>query len=234
MSVEVIVDVNEPKLLIKALEAQGFTVKVEQIRFGSDEGEERIADIIGLPRGSWGVERKTVEDFASSCFNKRIFRQIKKMSSAFAFPFLLIEGDLSIKYEEFKENGKPYLDNFLRSTIIKANAAGVYCWIEPTIFDLAKSVKFINKYASEFELKDYVPKLPSFEFQQITTLCTIPGIGEEKAKNILWACGGKLVKVARASVTFLSTIPGIGEKLAQQIYNHFHEKCDVGIKNEIN
>jgi ERCC4-type nuclease len=231
---EIIIDVNEKprELIIAALARVGFNIKVEQIRFGDFEGTERVADIIGYPRGLWGVERKTVDDFAKSCFNKRIFTQMDKMANAFTYPYILIEGDLQNKYDEFREAGKPNTDNFLRSTIIKANMKGIYCWVEPTTFDLAKAVWFINKYTKLGDPREYVTRKVGFDHAQVATLCTIPGVGPKTARKILAMCNGQLVKVARASTTYLEAIEDVGPAIADSIYTHFHGKVDLSIKQE--
>ena len=52
-------------------------------------------------------------------------------------------------------------------------------------------------------------------------LDTIPGIGEEKKKNLLKHMGS-LKKIKSAAVTDLQEVKGIGDMLARQINSHFH------------
>jgi len=55
----------------------------------------------------------------------------------------------------------------------------------------------------------------------LSELDTIPGIGEEKKKNLLKHMGS-LKRIKRASIADLLEVKGIGNELAKQINTHFH------------
>ena len=57
--------------------------------------------------------------------------------------------------------------------------------------------------------------------EKIYLLSSIPGIGNELARNLLRHFGS-IDKIANASIDQLMMVDGIGSKKAEQIYNIFH------------
>lgn len=64
--------------------------ELRQMECSIEEQSLQVGDFIVSDR--IGIERKTVDDFLSSIFDKRLFKQLDNMSCAYEKPILVIEG----------------------------------------------------------------------------------------------------------------------------------------------
>ncbi len=56
--------------------------------------ELRLLDVADYVIGDRAIERKTIDDFASSLFSGRLFEQAKRLVESYVSPVMVIEGDL--------------------------------------------------------------------------------------------------------------------------------------------
>ena len=159
------------------------------------------------------VERKTISDLVSSVFDGRLFDQCSRLKEHYQFPILLIEGDID-EIEKLIENPFVFYGaissiaiDFKIPVIHTPNATHTskllisMCSRKDTI-----SGPFIKK----------IRKSNNLQKQQLSMLCSLPGVGEKTAIRMLEKFGTPL-KVLNSSVTELSKVSGLGEARAKNI-----------------
>ncbi|RLF08656.1 MAG: DEAD/DEAH box helicase, partial [Thermoprotei archaeon] len=163
---------------------------------------------------SVAVERKTVEDFANSIIDKRLFTQLKNLKEAYSSPILLIEGEgLTVK--------RMMPPEALRGALVSiAVDYGI-----PIIWskDHEESAHIIALAAKreQLELKRHVSlkdrKMPkTLAEQQEYIVASLPNIDVTLAKRLLGVFG-TVENVFTASEQALQKVSGIGPKKAQLI-----------------
>ncbi len=159
------------------------------------------------------VERKSIQDFMSSIFDGRLFDQCNRLKQNFEFPIILLEGNVD-EIEDIVEN--PLIFYGAISTI----AIDFKIPIIPTP-SASHSAKLLVAMCSRRESTNghYLKKIKKsvdIEKQQLSVLCSLPGVGEKTALRMLEKFGTPL-QVFSASVTDLSKISGLGNQRAKKI-----------------
>ena len=159
------------------------------------------------------VERKTISDLISSIFDGRLFDQCNRLKEHYQFPILLIEGDID-EIEKLTENP------FVFYGAISSIALDFKIPVIPTP-NASHTSKLLISMCSR---KDTVGgpfikkirKSSNLQKQQLSMLCSLPGVGEKTAVRMLEKFGTPL-KVLSSSVTELSKVSGLGEARAKNI-----------------
>jgi len=159
------------------------------------------------------VERKSIQDFMSSIFDGRLFNQCNRLRENFQFPVILLEGNVD-EIEEITEN--PLVFYGAMSTI----AIDFKIPIIPTP-NASHTAKLLVAMCSKKESTNghYLKKIRKsvdIEKQQLSVLCSLPGVGEKTAIRMLEKFGTPL-QVFSASVIDLSKISGLGGERAKKI-----------------
>ncbi len=159
------------------------------------------------------VERKSIQDLVSSVFDGRLFDQCNRLKQNFEFPIILLEGNVD-EIEDIVEN--PLIFYGAISTI----AIDFKIPIIPTP-SASHSAKLLVAMCSRRESTNghYLKKIKKsvdIEKQQLSVLCSLPGVGEKTALRMLEKFGTPL-QVFSASVTDLSKISGLGNQRAKKI-----------------
>jgi len=159
------------------------------------------------------VERKSIQDFMSSIFDGRLFNQCNRLKENFQFPIILLEGNVD-EIEDITEN--PLVFYGAMSTI----AIDFKIPIIPTP-NASHSAKLLVSMCSRRETTSghYLKKIKKsvdIEKQQLSILCSLPGVGEKTAIRMLEKFGTPL-QVFSASVADLSKINGLGGERAKKI-----------------
>ena len=162
------------------------------------------------------VERKTIFDLINSIKNRRLFEQLKNLSSGNETPILVIEGSLAVikKFSDFNEEAimgiiLSCIEKFGVETILVPSYYWTYLLIKQLVKRAQKSEKI--KYKS---LK--TRKLPkTTEEQAIFFLSSLPGISEVRAREILKRFGNPLEALNK--YRSWKIIPGIGENLIEKV-----------------
>ena len=166
------------------------------------------------------VERKSIQDFMSSIFDGRLFDQCNRLKQNFQFPIILLEGNVD-EIDEITEN--PLVFYGAMSTI----AFDFKIPIIPTP-NASHSAKLLVAMCSRKESTSghYLKKIKKsvdIEKQQLSILCSLPGVGEKTAVRMLEKFGTPL-QVFSASVADLSKISGLGVERAKKIRKTLNEK----------
>jgi DNA excision repair protein ERCC-4 len=206
-------------------------MKIENLRMVIDEREKKsgIPDLLkeigvkvemkNLPIGDYivasetVVERKSVPDFISSVFDGRLFDQCNRLREHFEHPVIIIEGNLD-EIAQITENPLVFYG------AVSAVALDFKIPIVPTP-DASNTAKILiamcarqGKTKGPFLKK--IRKSVDVNQQQLSVLCSLPGVGEKLASRML-AKFGSPHNSLNASVIELSKIEGLGESRAQKI-----------------
>lgn len=206
-------------------------MKIENLRIVVDEREKKsgIPDLLRavginleiktLPVGDYIVapetivERKSVSDLISSIFDGRLFDQCSRLKEHFTNPVILMEGNVE-EIERIVENPLVFYG------AVSAVAIDFKIPIVPTP-SATHSAKLLVSMCSRKEslrgpfLKK-IKKSDDMSRQQLSVLCSLPGIGEKLATRML-AKFGSPSKTLNASLAELAKVEGLGETRAKKI-----------------
>lgn len=206
-------------------------MKIENLRIVVDERERKsgIPDLLKaigvnlevktLPIGDYivapetVVERKSVADLISSVFDGRLFDQCDRLKDNFLHPIILMEGNVD-EIENLVEN--PFVFYGALSTI----ALDFKIPIVPTA-SASHTAKLLvsmcsRKDAVKGPFLKKIKKSDDVQKQQLSVLCSLPGIGEKLAVRMLQKFGSP-TRTLNASLSELSKVEGLGEMRAKKI-----------------
>jgi DNA excision repair protein ERCC-4 len=206
-------------------------VNLKNIRIVVDEREKKSGipgilkgigislEIKTLPIGDYivahetVVERKTISDLVSSIFDGRLFDQCNRLKEHYQFPILLIEGNID-EIEELTENSLVFY-GAISSIAIDFKIPVIHT---PNASHTSKLLVSMcsRKDASKGPFIKKIRKSNDIQKQQLSMLCSLPGVGEKTAIRMLEKFGTPL-KVLSSSVTELSKVSGLGEARAKNI-----------------
>jgi len=199
----IIVDEREKKSGIPdLLRAVGVNIELKNLSVG---------DYIVAPETI--IERKSIQDFISSVFDGRLFDQCNRLKEHFEHPIILMEGNVD-QIEELTENPLVFY-GAISSVILDFKIP-----IIPTP-NASHTAKLLIAMCTRQENKKgpflkKIKKSDNLQKQQLTVLCSLPGVGEKLATRMLERFGSP-TNTLKASYTELSKIKGMGESRAQKI-----------------
>ena len=206
-------------------------MKIENLRIIVDERERKsgIPDLLKsvglnleiktLPVGDYIVapetiiERKSIRDLMSSVFDGRLFDQCSRLKDHFQHPIVLMEGNVD-EIEEITEN--PLIFYGAISTVVLDFQIPVIP--TPSATHTAKLLVSMcsRKNVSKGPYLKKIKKSSDLEKQQLSILCSMPGIGEKFATRMLEKFGTPL-KVLTATSAELAKVEGLGDARAKKI-----------------
>jgi len=206
-------------------------VKLENLRIVVDDREKKsgIPDLLKsvglniemktLPIGDYIVapetivERKSIRDLMASVFDGRLFDQCTRLKEHFEHPIVLMEGNVD-EIEEIMDN--PLIFYGAISTVVLDFKIPVIP--TPSAAHTAKLLVSMcsRKDASKGPFLKKIKKSPDLERQQLSSLCSLPGVGEKFAVRMLEKFGTPL-KVFTATTAELAKVEGLGEARAKKI-----------------
>lgn len=206
----IIIDEREKKSGIpKLLTAIGVNVEVKTLPIGDYIVSHETV-----------VERKTIKDFVSSIFDGRLFDQCSRLKENYQFPIIILEGNVD-EVDSITENSLIFYGAL--STI----AVDFKIPIIPTP-NASHTAKLLISLCSRKEsikgpLLKKIKKSNDIQKQQLSILCSMPGVGEKLAIRMLEKFGSPL-RVLSASSVDLAKIPGLGEIRAKKIKKMLEQK----------
>jgi len=202
-NIRIVVDEREKKSGIPGiLKGIGISLEIKTLPIG---------DYIVAPETV--VERKTISDLVSSVFDGRLFDQCNRLKEHYKFPILLIEGNID-EIEELTENPLVFY-GAISSIAIDFKIPVIHT---PNASHTAKLLISMcsRKDASKGPFIKKIRKSNDIQKQQLSMLCSLPGVGEKTAIRMLEKFGTPL-RVLSSSTTELSKISGLGEARAKNI-----------------
>ena len=208
-------------------------VKLDHLRIIVDERERKsgIPDLLKsigmgvemktLPIGDYIVapetivERKSIKDLMASVFDGRLYDQCTRLKEHFAHPIVLIEGNVD-EIEEITDNPLVFYGALSRVTL----EFKIPIIPTPSASHTAKLLVALcsKKDGPTGPYLKKIKKSSNLETQQLSTLCSLPGIGEKFAVRMLEKFGTPL-KVFSATTSELAKVEGLGESRAKKIKN---------------
>ncbi len=202
-NLRIIVDERERKSGIpELLKSVGLNLEMKTLPIG---------DYIVAPETI--VERKSIRDLMASVFDGRLFDQCTRLKEHFENPIVLMEGNVD-EIEEITEN--PLIFYGAISTVVLDFKIPVIP--TPSAAHTAKLLVSMcsRKDASKGPFLKKIKKSSDLERQQLSSLCSLPGIGEKFAVRMLEKFGTPL-KVFTATTAELAKVEGLGEARAKKI-----------------
>jgi len=202
-NIRIVVDEREKKSGIPGiLKGIGISLEIKTLPIG---------DYIVAPETV--VERKTISDLVSSIFDGRLFDQCNRLKEHYKFPILLIEGNID-EIEELTENSLVFY-GAISSVAIDFKIPVIHT---PNASHTAKLLISMcsRKDASKGPFIKKIRKSNDIQKQQLSMLCSLPGVGEKTAIRMLEKFGTPL-RVLSSSTTELSKVSGLGEARAKNI-----------------
>jgi DNA excision repair protein ERCC-4 len=206
-------------------------VNLENLRIVIDERERKsgIPDLLKsvglnvemktLPVGDYivapetVVERKSIRDLLSSVFDGRLFDQCSRLKEHFKNPIVLVEGNVD-EIEEITDNPLIFYG------AISAVVIDFKIPIIPTP-SAAHTAKLLVSLCSRKDIPKgpYLKKIKKssdLQKQQLSVLCSLPGIGDKFAVRMLEKFGTPL-RVFTATTAELAKVEGLGTARAKKI-----------------
>ncbi|WP_179361302.1 ERCC4 domain-containing protein [Nitrosopumilus cobalaminigenes] len=170
-----------------------------------------IGDYIVAPETI--VERKSIRDLMASVFDGRLFDQCSRLKEHFEHPVVLMEGNVD-EIEEITEN--PLIFYGAISSVVLDFQIPVIP--TPSATHTAKLLVSMcsRKDVSKGPFLKKIKKSSDLEKQQLSVLCSLPGIGEKFAVRMLEKFGTPL-KVFSATTADLAKVEGLGDARAKKI-----------------
>jgi DNA excision repair protein ERCC-4 len=206
-------------------------MKIEDLRMVVDERERKsgIPDLLkeigvkvelkNLPIGDYivasetVVERKSIYDFISSVFDGRLFDQCNRLKEHYENPAIVIEGNID-EIDKITENPLVFY-GAISSVVLDFKIPVV-----PTPNASHTAKLLIAMCARQGSIKGpflkKIRKSGDLNHQQLSVLCSLPGIGEKLATRMLERFGSPNNSL-NASAADLSKIKGMTETRAQKI-----------------
>ena len=202
-NLRIIVDERERKSGIpELLKSVGLNVEMKTLPVG---------DYIVAPETI--VERKSIRDLMSSIFDGRLFDQCSRLKEHFEHPIVLVEGNVD-EIEEITEN--PLIFYGALSTVVLDFKIPVIP--TPNATHTAKLLVSLcsRKDSIKGPFMKKIKKSSDLQKQQLSVLCSLPGIGEKLAVRML-AKFGTPFKAFTATTSELAKVEGLGEARAKKI-----------------
>jgi DNA excision repair protein ERCC-4 len=172
-----------------------------------------VADYVLSPE--LAVERKSVRDLVSSVYDSRLFYQAAKISTAYAKPYLLVEGD-SKQVENLAKNLKSFYGAIANVTL----AYGLRLLYTANQKETALAIAELLNHARAKPLttmpSEMPPKAKSVPQQQLYLVSSMPGIGRKLAEKLLSKYGTPR-RVMNLTSGELAMTQGLGWKKAEKI-----------------
>jgi len=161
------------------------------------------------------VERKSIPDLISSVYDSRIFNQASRIASAFAKPYLLIEGD-SKDVERLTRNLKSYYGAIASVTLAYGLRVLFTANKTETAVAISELLRNVRARPVPHQMNEAPPRSKSFSQQQVYLVSSLPGVGRKLAERLLRKYGTPR-RVMSLTQGELSLTPGIGWKRAERI-----------------
>ena len=203
-TIRIVADDRERKSGIpQLLKSVGINVEVKTLAVG---------DYIVAPETV--IERKSIRDLISSVFDGRLFDQCSRLRKHFEKPVILVEGNLD-ELENMTEN--PMIFYGAISTVVIE--FGIPVMPTPSAMHTAKLLSAMAAKKENAVKGPYIKRIrktTDIQQQQITILCSLPGVGEKFATRMLEKFGTPLRALSATNAELLK-IEGMGDSRAKRI-----------------
>lgn len=178
--------------------------------------ELRLLDVADYVIGDRAIERKTIDDFASSLFSGRLFEQAKRLVESYVSPVMVIEGDL-----------RTALQKVSRPRVFWGSLVSLVLQYEIRPFftpDKQHTAELIFTYAVHLSrrrrgIPPFIARKPRISTDaqaQLLIVGSLPSIGPRLALRLLERFG-TVRRIFEATRSELAVRGGIGGARAQRV-----------------
>lgn len=197
----VFADVHEPAEVVASLQARGVPVEVRKLQ---------PADYVV---GPVAAERKTVQDFATSLFQKRLFDQVDRIRAAYGQALLVVEGGLE-DLEGF-HNPQAFYGAMCHISLDRGVSVIPTASHEHTALLLATLWNRLEREPVDPSLR-YKPPAMTPQQEMLFVLQGLPNVGAVLSARLLDHFGS-VRRVLRAQERELRRVPLMGPEKARRI-----------------
>jgi Fanconi anemia group M protein len=190
-------------LVTRELAKLGALVKSETLQVGDFVLSDRVV-----------MERKDVEDFASSIIDGRLFQQAAKLKDSYTRPVIVVEG------ETLTGSGRVRPEAMMGAyaSILIDYGIPIVWTQKPSetaqlMFAIARREQIQEKRTPRIMT---APKPSTIEYQQEFIVSSLPNIDSTRAKKLLTSFQ-TVERIFQASKEQLMSVSGIGEKISEEI-----------------
>ena len=190
-------------LVTRELAKLGALVKSETLQVGDFVLSDRVV-----------VERKEVDDFASSIIDGRLFQQAAKLKDAYMKPVMIVEG------ESLTGSGRVRPEAMMGAyaSILMDYGIPIVWTQKPSetaqlMFAISRREQIQYKRTPRIMT---VAKPKTLQEEQEFVVCSLPNIDRTRAKKLLTSFHTPQ-RIFQASEEELMSVSGIGEKISQEI-----------------
>jgi Fanconi anemia group M protein len=190
-------------LVTRELAKLGVLVKSETLQVGDFVLSDRVV-----------VERKEVDDFASSIIDGRLFEQAVKLKDAYAKPIIVVEG------ETLTGSGRVRPEAMMGAYASILIDYGIpIVWTQKPaetaqiLFAISRREQVQEKRSPRIMT---IAKPTTLQQQQEFIISSLPNIDNTRAKKLLTTFHTPQ-RVFQASKAELMNVPGIGEKISEEV-----------------
>ena len=180
-----------------------------------------IGDYIVAPETI--VERKSIRDLMASVFDGRLFDQCSRLKEHFEHPIILMEGNVD-EIEEITENPLIFYGALSRIALDFKIPVIPTPSADHTSKLLVSMCSRLDSHKGPYLKK--IKKSSDLEKQQLSVLCSLPGVGERFAVRMLERFGTPL-KVFSATAAELAKVEGFGDARAKKIKKTLDSKSNL-------
>lgn len=209
----IVADDREQKSGIpRLLKSIGMEVEVKTLQVG---------DYIVSPETI--VERKSIRDLLSSIFDGRLFDQCGRLKEHYKHPVVVMEGNVD-EIEEIVENAMVFYGAVSKVAL----DFGIPVMPTPSASHTAKLLVAMcaRRESSAGPYLKKIKKYDDLERQQLSVLCSLPGVGEKFAARMLERFGTPRDALTASSVD-LAKVAGLGQARARKITKALSSKSSL-------
>jgi len=193
---------------------------LEKYNVPSSIVELPVADYI---IGDIAVERKEIGDYIQSKTSGHLDKQLYNLSTNFSLSYLIITGWIEEELQKRNISRQTYISSLVGSSLKRSpdgKSGQIITVTLRTDEDCALFLKYLHDKIEKGKLVR-LPKMEKVSFSKderaVHVLCSLPGVGEKKAKELLKTYGSLFNVFYIASVRDLSSVRGIGEKQSREL-----------------
>jgi Fanconi anemia group M protein len=202
--VKIIVDTRESgSAVVKELAKFDLTINLQSLEAGDFIVSDRLA-----------VERKTVDDFAASIIDGRLFNQVISLKNMYEMPMILLEGET---FETSRDIRPESMMGAVASILVDYNIPVLWARNPAETALLLYSLAKREQLKEKREPRVRAERKPiAIEEMQEFIVASLPNIDAVRARRLLEKFK-TVEKVFTASCEELTQVPGIGEKISKRI-----------------
>ncbi len=173
------------------------------------------------------VERKSIRDLLASVFDGRLYDQCARLKEHFAHPVILMEGNVD-EIDEVTDNPMVFY-GAVSSIILDFKIPVIPTPSANHTARLLVSMCMQKDPSSKGPYLKKIKKSPDLQRQQLSVLCSLPGIGEKFAVRMLERFETPL-NVFSATAAELGKVEGLGIARAKKIKKTLESKSSLAKK----